>query len=177
MTVNDIIANIVKVEGGFVNDGDDRGGPTKYGITQRTLSAWRGGTVSVQAVEALTVAEASEIYRRRYVEDPGFAGVQNPLIRAFLCDSGVHHGPRRPTRWLQRLLAVKADGSCGKKTRHAINSLGEFAQLTVYLKLVAFRVKLMGRIITADWRKGGNQAKYAAGWLKRAVSFLEGFSC
>ena len=34
--VDEITAEIVKREGGYVNDPDDPGGPTKYGVTIHT---------------------------------------------------------------------------------------------------------------------------------------------
>jgi lysozyme family protein len=57
---------IFEVEGGYSNHPRDNGGPTNHGITQATLSAWRGRPVSVQEVQKLTTAEAVEIYRERF---------------------------------------------------------------------------------------------------------------
>ena len=66
----DIIGEIIKREGGFVDHPSDRGGPTKFGITLRTLRAWRGQPVTREDVRTLTKAEARQIYAERYIQSP-----------------------------------------------------------------------------------------------------------
>jgi lysozyme family protein len=39
--IEEMTAEIVRREGGFVNDPDDQGGATKYGVTIHTLRALR----------------------------------------------------------------------------------------------------------------------------------------
>ena len=39
MELEKMIDLIIEAEGGYVNDPNDRGGATKYGITQATLNA------------------------------------------------------------------------------------------------------------------------------------------
>ena len=71
MTTEDIIDGIIKREGGYVNNPADRGGPTKFGITLKTLKAWRGSPVTAWGVEGLGEDEAREIYESEYLVKPG----------------------------------------------------------------------------------------------------------
>ena len=55
----DLIMNIIlKHEGGYVNDPDDLGGETKYGISKRSFP-------SID-IKNLTKSEAIELYRQNY---------------------------------------------------------------------------------------------------------------
>ena len=67
MTDDEILAAILLREGGYNDDPTDRGGATHYGITQSTLSLWRGRQVTKADVQALTVEEAKTIYRAKYL--------------------------------------------------------------------------------------------------------------
>ena len=67
--IEEMTAEIVRREGGFVNDPDDPGGATKYGVTIHTLRALRG-RATVDDVKALTEAEAVEIFKGQYFERP-----------------------------------------------------------------------------------------------------------
>ena len=54
-TVDDITAEIIRREGGYVNDPDDPGGATNHGVTIHTLRHLRG-SATVADMKALTVA-------------------------------------------------------------------------------------------------------------------------
>ncbi|HET9817697.1 MAG TPA: glycosyl hydrolase 108 family protein [Rhodanobacteraceae bacterium] len=112
------------VEGGtFTDDPADPGGPTRWGITQRTLSAYRGHPVTAVDVQALTRTEALDIYRADYVIEPGFdklAEISSDVALEVI-DTGVNMGVGTAARYLQRCLnvlgsALKVDGQCGPKT-------------------------------------------------------------
>ena len=59
---NEIIEEVLEAEGGFVNDPDDLGGATNFGVTQKSYSAFLGSEASVDDVRNMTRDEAKECY-------------------------------------------------------------------------------------------------------------------
>ena len=80
-----VIKLIERVEGGWSNHPDDRGGATKYGITAATAS--RHGL----NVSTLTREQAREIYRKDYWIPSGASSAQWPLNLAIM-NSYVNSG-------------------------------------------------------------------------------------
>jgi lysozyme family protein len=166
MTNDEIITAILGREGGFVNNPNDIGGATSFGITRDTLSEWRKVEASVADVEALTEAEAKQIYLARYLERPGFDRILSGPLRHLVVDSGVQHGPKRVTEWIQKIVGVTVDGKLGPKTAAAING----ADTTpLFNRLLARRLRWYGSLISSV----RSQAAFAHGWMSRAASFLE----
>lgn len=109
-------------EGGYVNAKTDRGGPTKYGITHKTLAAHRGvASVTAEQVKAMTKEEAVEIYRRSYWTQSGGDLLPKGLDYAAF-DFGVLSGPATAVKRLQKVLGVRVDGAVGEQTVTAANS-------------------------------------------------------
>jgi lysozyme family protein len=166
MTVDDIIDDIIRREGGFVDHPADRGGPTKYGITQATLAEWRGHPVTIEDVKALTVEEARRIYRALYIEKPGLAALPEPL-RGLVVDTAVHSGVKTAVRLLQKALGVPAmDGILGPATMAAVRNTNA---AWLYRKMLAERIRYLGEVITA---RPAN-AVFAKGWMERVAEFVE----
>ena len=109
------LAEVLRLEGGYVDDPRDPGGPTKFGVTLAVLGEARGGAVSVADVEALTQAEAGDIYRRRYWAPTKCAALPAGLDLVVF-DSAVNMGPGTAARLLQAALGVDADGAIGPRT-------------------------------------------------------------
>lgn len=92
-------------EGGYANSKSDAGGPTKYGITHKTLAAHRGvKSVTVAQVKALTIEEAEDIYRKSYWGQSGGDALPAGLDYAAF-DFGVNSGPVTAVKKLQEVLA------------------------------------------------------------------------
>lgn len=169
MTLHEMLTKILERGGGYVDHPADRGGPTKYGITQATLEDVRGHAVTADDVKALTEVTARAIYQERYWREPGFNRVRDETLQALLLDAAVNHGPRAAVRMLQRALGMHGDGIMGPLTLAAIPYIDA---RVVALRLMAQRVRLYGAIITKDH----SQAVFAAGWANRTAELLEGMS-
>ena len=115
------LSHVLRHEGGYVDHPRDPGSATNMGITQRTLSDWRGYPVSKAQVRALGRDEVAAIYRARYWNavrgDDLPAGLD---LVAF--DGAVNSGPLRGAQWLQTGLGVTADGKIGPLTLRAAAS-------------------------------------------------------
>ena len=166
MTIDQMLDDVIRREGGYVHDPVDRGGPTNYGITQRTLRAWRGQAVTPTDVRRLTRDEARAIYQRRYVDAPGFATLPDPL-RAQVVDNGVLSGPRQAVKDLQRAIGgVTVEGRLGPKTRAALRQQGVAG---VHARLIQVRAARIGRLV----QRAPAQVRFLRGWLTRITAFAE----
>lgn len=177
-TVNEITAEIVKREGGYVNDPDDPGGATKYGVTIGTLRNIRGAA-TIEDIQALTVADAIEIYKRYYFEQPKI-NLLPPPIHPTVYDMQVNAGSNA-IKILQQLLQefgemVTVDGALGPQsiaaTIRAHDNAGQYlidaygiARRNYYFRLADRRVASRKYARTRDGGKGG--------WIRRAEEFIQ----
>nr|WP_222530974.1 glycosyl hydrolase 108 family protein [Azospirillum sp. 412522] len=177
-----IIDAILRREGWprYTDRASDCGGPTKGGITLATLTSWRKRPVTAADVAALDEGEVRAIYRARYIEEPGFAGITDDVLRALVIDSGVNHGPARAGTWLQEAVngfadraVLKIDGTVGPKTLAAVNGADAAG---LWRSVFVARMCFYGNLISGDARKRGrtdDQALNAAGWLNRLAEFMD----
>lgn len=164
-TTDDIIDDVLRREGGFVDHPNDRGGATNFGITRTTLAEWRGKPVTVDDVRALTQVEARAIYQNLYVTRPGFTHIRDAALRGVVVDAGVHHGPVRAARWLQHAVGATEDGVIGPRTLAAVNAADAD---DVIDRVVALRLRFIAGIVARD----PSQAVFLVGWVARATEPL-----
>lgn len=90
------LALILSLEGGCVDQPDDPGGATCYGITQATYNAWqRSRGLPERAVTEITRDEVETIYWELYwvpAEAPKWVERGHPGIALYLFDAAVNHG-------------------------------------------------------------------------------------
>ena len=161
----DIIGDVIAREGGFVDRPDDRGGPTKYGVTAKTLSQWRRRESPKADVENLTEQEARQILTELFLIRPGFDKIADLQVRALAADWGVNSGPAHPVKALQTAVGVTADGAMGPQSLSAVNRADP---AITFKRLLAARMTFIGRLIGKD----PSQAAFAEGWMTRLAGFL-----
>lgn len=182
-TVRQIAEAIVAREGGYVNDPDDPGGATKYGVTLHTmrrlgLDLDRDGRVSEADVRALSRAQAVDIFVQHYFAAPRV--VELPVVlQPSVFDMYVNAGANA-VRILQRMIRdmrieVMVDGVIGPKTivaaqmaaaaapDHIADAYG-IARRNYYYALADARPASRKYARRLDGGKGG--------WITRAEAFI-----
>lgn len=183
-TPREIAQEIVAREGGFVNDPDDPGGATKYGVTIGTLRGLAmdktgDGRVTIDDVRALTREDAIDIFLIHYFRQPRIAEL--PVsIQATVFDMQVNAGSNA-VRILQRVLTAMGwpcdvDGAIGPQTIAAALSAEDRAGRALYNAYGIERRNYYLRL--ADRRPASR--KYArtraggkGGWIIRAEDFID----
>ncbi len=182
-SVDAIARDIVRREGGYVNDPDDPGGATNYGVTIHTmrrlgLDLDGDGDVDAHDVQRLTLEQAVDIFVKHYFVRPGIAKLPQRL-QPSVFDMYVNAGGNA-VKILQRLLGefgepVSVDGAIGPQTtkacqnaflkapEHLVDAYG-IARRNYYYALADRRPASRKYARRRDGGKGG--------WIKRAEEFI-----
>ena len=182
-SVREIAKEIVEREGGYVNDPDDPGGATNFGVTIHTmrrlgLDLDRDGDVDAQDVQRLTRRQALDIFVTHYFERPLIAELPEPL-HATVFDMYVNAGGNA-IKILQRLLSEMGypcvvDGALGPNSiaaaraafaaapQHLVDAYG-IARRNYYFRIADRR--------PASRKYARTRAGGKGGWIKRAEEFI-----
>ena len=148
MTFDKAFEHVIGVEGGYVNDPNDPGGETIYGITRRDHpGAWENGRP--------TLADAKAIYLRDYWTPARCDDLKWPLS-FFVFDSAVNQGVGTAVKLLQKTVYTVQDGVIGQNTMRAVNSANQEEICARYLANRALR-----------YIGTRNFDRYGAGWFWR----------
>ncbi|MDF1801639.1 holin-associated N-acetylmuramidase [Thalassovita sp.] len=182
-TVRTIAEAIIAREGGYVNDPDDPGGATNFGVTVHTmrrlgLDLTGDGAVDAADVRQLSREQAIEIFLDHYYSRPRI-GELPAALRASVFDMYVNAGSNA-VKILQRLLRnmgqpVSVDGVIGPRTiiaarmatedapDHIADAYG-IARRNYYFALADAR--------PASRKYARTRAGGKGGWIKRAEEFI-----
>ena len=135
VTIDQIIDSLIDVEGGYVDNPNDPGGKTNWGVTEKVARA--NGYVG--DMRDMPQSIAREIFRNIYVVKPGFDRVArlSPALAEELVDTGVNMGTHVASVFLQRSLNafnlqgklysdIDVDGKIGSASLTALSRYLEY---------------------------------------------------
>jgi lysozyme family protein len=161
---------ILRHEGGFVNDKNDAGGATNFGVSLRWLKSrglltelehQTGTDDAVAAVAKMTREDAEAFYKKFWWLAYGYGGIVAQMVSNKIFDMAVNLGAPRAHRMVQAAVGVKTDGILGNGTLGEINHTSpgslvlvlQNTQAQFYRTLVAQKPQLQ---------------EFLSGWLNRA---------
>lgn len=136
-------------EGGLSNDISDKGGLTKYGISQRAFPGLD--------IKNLTLATAAQIYYDQYYLPMSLGKITNDELALHLFDMGVNAGTKMAVKLLQKLYGLVQDGILGNMTAGAANA--DPCAVDSY--------KEARREYYKQIANNGSNQKFLQGWLNR----------
>ena len=151
---NDIIEVVLHHEGGYVNDPDDPGGETNFGIAKRSHPD--------VDIANLTKEGAKEIYKKHYWDKNKVESLPEDLRHIYF-DMCVNQGKSRGVKILQRAANAKGadlvvDGGLGPKTIAALDGV----ELD---RVRAYRIKYYADLVT----RKPDLEKFYFGWFRRGL--------
>jgi lysozyme family protein len=171
------IPHILEHEGGYVNNPNDPGGATKYGISLRYLRK-RGdllgdfdgdGDVDADDIAIMTRPMAVQVYESGFWEPNRLKDVRSQLLANKIFDMAVNMGSKQAWKLAQSAIAANgqtlvADGVVGPKTIAAVNAV-EKLDYAVITTLRAMQKKFYEGIMA----RNPKLQIFALGWFRRAV--------
>lgn len=123
MTFETAVNFVLDREGGFVDDPNDPGGATNFGISQSAYPDLN--------IKLITRENAADIYRQDYWDAMQLDNMPD-VLRLTLFDGAVNQGKARATKMLQSILGIVQDGYIGPLTFAALKDKNARAIFTAY---------------------------------------------
>lgn len=180
-----IIADKIGVEGNYVNNKDDRGGATKYGVTQRTADGYRADLMRLFKwsgdVKDFTIDMAFYVYDKEFWAKMRLDDVikRCPQLADKMFDIGINTGWNTAAQWLQTILNVMnlkkkyypdlaVDGNLGPVSIAALDACvkARGAKLTYWTILKGLICKQGSFYIDISAKREDNET-FTVGWMNR----------
>jgi lysozyme family protein len=151
LSFDEAFDRLIDHEGGYVNDPNDPGGETKFGISKRAYPTLN--------IALLSLDMARFIYKRDFWEPLGDAA--HPSIKYQAFDFAVNSGIQTALRKLQAAIGVADDGHFGPISRKRLSEVPVSDVLFLYN---AERLEFLTKLST--WPSFGR------GWARRVAKDL-----
>lgn len=158
---------VLKNEGGLVDDENDPGGITNFGISLRLYMMIHKELTKEQVIEDiknLTLTQAENIYYHEFWIKNRYEEIEDYEVSFKVFDFCVNAGARTANKLLQRSVRAAAgfllndDGIIGNRTLRAVNLCNS------QFLLCALKAEI------ANYYRSLNKPRFINGWLNRAYS-------
>jgi type VI secretion system secreted protein VgrG len=153
-------------EGGYVDDPQDAGGATNYGLTLADWLEYYKTAGSADLLKNLTVEKAGDMYLKLWWLPLKLDLVTSTKIATVIFDQAVLDGKENATVRVQQILGLKPDGVMGHMTIAALNGENEDCFCFRFLRASAHHYDAIVKDNLTD-------IKYLDGWLDRVFSLLD----
>lgn len=180
---NDAIETVLMHEGGFVNDPNDPGGATNFGISIRFLKSLKENdieylknagvlvpsSITVDFIRTLSQFNAETIYEIFFWNKNGYSKINDIDVATKVFDISVNTGSLYSNRCIQYAVRsvtgkeLSYDGILGAESINAINSCEPKSLLCALKSEVAGYYRSLVAIVPS-------RKIYLNGWLNRAYS-------
>ena len=143
---------LMGIEGGYVNNPDDPGGETNWGISKRSYPG--------EDIKGMTKERAKEIFRQDFWDKINADRLYDGVVWQ-ASDFAYHSGHETAIRYLQRALGVADDGHWGPASQAAAEAMSETDTI---MRLIAERLNFMTRL--------KNWSNASRGWVRRMAANL-----
>lgn len=164
-------------EGGYVNDPDDTGGETIFGVARnswsglqmwKTIDQYKADGITGKALEKACkenkdiMNEVETVYCTQYWKKVWGDRIENQDYANVIYDFAVNAGVSRAIRYCQMAVGTTQDGIIGWKTLNALNASTDFLN-----KYIDLRIQYYNDIC----KKRPANTKFLKGWTARANGF------
>lgn len=173
-----IINDIIKVEGGYVDNPNDSGGPTNFGITEKVARQY-GYQGDMRDLPRFT---AFSIYASLYWEplQLSIIEIMSSVVAEEIADTAVNQGVSRAALFLQRSLNVLnkkgtiypdlvADGKLGQQSMRALGDFLAYRGPEGEIVLLKMLNSLQGAFYVELCERREKDEEFVYGWFKNRV--------
>ena len=154
------LRKILRLEGGYVNHKNDRGGCTNKGITLNTFKQYYGSGMGCDDLKSISEDQAGEIYKKGYWDPCWGDKIQCTKIAQIIVDWAVNSGVKTAIKNVQKIVGTTADGIMGPMTLKAINT---YCQKDLFFAIKKARQEFYENLVERD----SSQKVFLKGWLNR----------
>lgn len=162
--IKSFLTKILKLEGGYVNHPNDKGGCTNKGITLSVFKYYYGSDKTCKDLKNITDEQVENIYLQGFWNPCWGDKIQCPRVANLIVDWAVNSGVKTAIKGVQKIVGTTVDGIMGNITLKAINS---YPSKDLFDEIKKVRSNFYNEIV----ENNSSQKVFLKGWLNRLKAY------